>query len=185
MIRLGRPNIFRASRVCIRCLYSTPTAPPAPPLLLKLRSDLKTAMKAKDANRLNVLKSLLAEVTNAAKTSSPIKSDIQLLSLLRKRAAASKAAASEFQGAGRVDLREKEDAQINVLEEYASGVEVVGADEIKRVVASCIQRLKSEGTKLDMGSVLKILLGPGGAFDEKPVERADVAKEVKTVLAQS
>jgi uncharacterized protein YqeY len=41
----------------------------APPLLLKLRSDLKTAMKAKDTNRLNVLRGLLAEVTKQPRSS--------------------------------------------------------------------------------------------------------------------
>lgn len=185
MFRAGHLKLPYPAGIYSRCLYSTPAVPPAPPLLLKLRADLKTAMKAKDTNRLNVLRSLLAEVTNAAKTSSPIKSDMQLLSLLRKRAAASKAAASEFQTAGRADLREKEEAQSSVLEEYAGGVEVVGEDEIKRVVTERIQYLKSEGMKLDIGSVTKALLGPGGDFDGKPVERGDVAKEIKAVLSHS
>ncbi|KAL9079338.1 MAG: hypothetical protein Q9157_001768 [Trypethelium eluteriae] len=142
-------------------------------------------MKAKDANRLNVLRSLLAEVTNAAKTSSPVKSDMQLLSLLRKRAAASKAAASEFQDAGRADLKEKEEAQMSVLDGYIGGVQVVGEDEIKRVVRERIRQLQGDGIKLDLGNVVKVLLGPGGDFDGKPVERGYVAKEVKNALAPS
>ena len=185
MLLLARINRSPCLRVCPRCLYSTPAAPPAPPLLLKLRSDLKTAMKAKDTNRLNVLRTLLAEVTNAAKTSTPFKSDMQLLSLLRKRAAASKAAAEEFQQAGRADLREKEENQTSVMEEYIGGVQVMGEDDIKKVVSERIRQLKVENMKLDMGNVLKSLLGPGGDFDGKSVERADVAKEVKAALAQS
>ena len=36
----------------IKCLYlSTDAGPTAPPLLLKIKSDLKAAMKAKDTNR--------------------------------------------------------------------------------------------------------------------------------------
>ncbi|KAL9087040.1 MAG: hypothetical protein Q9165_006868 [Trypethelium subeluteriae] len=186
MLRIARPRLLRRSYVCQQCLYSASAAPPpAPPLLLKLRSDLKDAMKAKDTNRLNVLRSLLAEVTNAAKTPSPIKSDMQLLSLLRKRAAASKAAASEFQGAGRADLKEKEEAQTSVLDEYIGGMDVVGEDEIKRVVRERIRQLQGDGIKLDLGNVVKALLGPGGDFDGKPVERGDVAKEVKSALAPS
>ena len=186
MFRAGRLKLLQSIRIGPQCLYSsTPATVPAPPLLLKLRTDLKTALKAKDINRLNVLRSLLAEITNAAKTSSPIKSDMQLLSLLRKRAAASKAAATEFQDAGRADLREKEEAQTSVLEEYAVGVsmDAVGQEEIKRVVAERIQHLKSKGMKLDIGSVTKALLGPGGDFDGKHVERGDVAKEVKIALS--
>ncbi|KAI9662819.1 MAG: hypothetical protein M1821_007865 [Bathelium mastoideum] len=183
MFRAAHPRLPYFRRAYPRCLYSTPATAPAPPLLLKLRSDLKTAMKAKDTNRLNVLRALIAEVTNAAKTSSPIKSDMQLVSLLRKRAAASKIAGEEFQSAGRADLREKEEAQTAVMEEYLGGIQTVGEDEISKVVGERVQRLKADGIKLDMGTILKSLLGPGGDFDGKPVERADVAKEVKAALA--
>ncbi|KAK4989378.1 hypothetical protein LTR50_003254 [Elasticomyces elasticus] len=183
MLPTRRPMTQQA-RTCLRCRYSTSTTPPpAPPLLLKLRSDLKTAMKAKDTNRLNVLRGLLAEVTNAAKTSSPIKSDMQLLSLLRKRSVAAKAAASEFQDAGRPDLKDKEEAQAAVLEGYAGSVETVGQDEIRSTVERVVDAMKGEGSKVHMGDVLKKLLAPDGPFEGKPVEKAEVAKAVKEVLA--
>ena len=133
--------------------------------------------------RLNVLRALLAEYTNAAKTSSPIKTNIQLLALLRKRIAASRSAAVEFNAANRSDLKDKEEAQITVLEEYAGGVETIGEDEITRVVGEVIGKMRTtEGQKVDTGSVLKSLLGPGGAFDGKPVERGEVARVVKGML---
>ncbi|KAK4983916.1 hypothetical protein LTR66_008671 [Elasticomyces elasticus] len=184
MLPTRRPMTQQA-RTCLRCRYSTNTTPPpAPPLLLKLRSDLKTAMKAKDTNRLNVLRGLLAEVTNAAKTSSPIKSDMQLLSLLRKRSVAAKAAASEFQEAGRPDLKDKEEAQAAVLEGYAGSVETVGQDEVRSTVVQVVDEMKGEeGSKVHMGDVLKRLLAPDGPFEGKPVEKAEVAKAVKEVLA--
>ncbi|KAI9824109.1 MAG: hypothetical protein M1832_002179 [Thelocarpon impressellum] len=159
---------------------STSTA--APPMLQRIRSDLKTALKAKDTNRLNVLRSLLAETTNLAKTSNPITTDVQLLSLLRKRSAASRTAAAEFDGAGRADLRDKEEAQVAVLEEYAGGVETVGLEEIGRVVGGEIERLRADGCRVDVGGVLKGVLGEGGLLAGKPVERGDVARLVKEVL---
>ncbi|KAI9714653.1 MAG: hypothetical protein M1812_006318 [Candelaria pacifica] len=155
---------------------------PAPPLLLKLRADLKTAMKAKDTNRLNVLRVLLSEIANASKTSTPIKNNIQLLSLLRKRAVASKAAASEFGAASREDLKAKEDAQVSILEEYAGGVETTGTDEIRQSVNAVVEAIKEEGEKLDIGTLLKRVVGPGGVLDGKPVERAEVARIAKEVL---
>ncbi|SLM33703.1 Uncharacterised domain YOR215C, mitochondrial [Lasallia pustulata] len=174
-------------RLCLRCSYTTAaaanTTPSATPLLLKLRSDLKTAMKTKDTNRLNVLRSLLAEITNASKTSSPITTDLQLLSLLRKRAAMSRTAAQEFGAAKRTDLKDKEEAQVAVLEEYAGEVDTIGEEEITRVVGEVIGRMVSDEKKLDLGSVLKNLLGPGGAFNGKPVEKAEVAKIVASLMA--
>ncbi|GAB7355893.1 hypothetical protein MBLNU459_g6541t1 [Dothideomycetes sp. NU459] len=191
LTRQSRPALQNA-RMCMRyrCAYSaaaapSTSAPPAPPLLLKFRADLKTAMKAKDTNRLNVLRGILAEVTNAAKTSSPVKSDLQLLSMLRKRSSAAQQAAKEFQEAGRQDLKDKEDAAIAVLEEYAGSVETVGEQEIRNTVTETLQVMKSEGAKTGSGDVLKKLLAPGGAFEGKPVEKSQVAKLVKEVLVNS
>lgn len=183
MIRQQSRVSVRASRfVCLRCQYAT-SPPPAPPLLLKLRNDLKTAMKAKDTARLNVVRGLLNEVTNAAKTNSPIKSDMQLLSMLRKRAAASQAASKEFQDAGRADLKDKEEAQISILNEYSGSVQTTSEDEVKDIVGKVVEEMKSSGVKIAMGDVLKRLLAPGGDFEGKPVEKAEVAKIVKEVLA--
>ncbi|KAA6414857.1 MAG: hypothetical protein FRX48_01607 [Lasallia pustulata] len=140
-------------------------------------------MKTKDTNRLNVLRSLLAEITNASKTSSPITTDLQLLSLLRKRAAMSRTAAQDFGAAKRTDLKDKEEAQVAVLEEYAGEVDTIGEEEITRVVGEVIGRMVSDEKKLDLGSVLKNLLGPGGAFNGKPVEKAEVAKIVASLMA--
>lgn len=142
-------------------------------------------MRAKDTNRLNVLRGILAEVTNAAKTSNPVKSDLQLLSMLRKRSSAAQQAAKEFQDAGRQDLKDKEDAAIAVLEEYAGSVDTVGEQEIRNIVTQALAVMKSEGVKTTSGDVLKKLLAPGGAFEGKPVEKSQVAKLVKEVLANA
>lgn len=191
LARQSRPALQNA-RICMRFCnaYSASTAPstsapPGPPLLLKFREDLKAAMRAKDTNRLNVLRGILAEVTNAAKTSNPVKSDLQLLSMLRKRSSAAQQAAKEFQDAGRQDLKDKEDAAIAVLEEYAGSVDTVGEQEIRNIVTQALAVMKSEGVKTTSGDVLKKLLAPGGAFEGKPVEKSQVAKLVKEVLANA
>lgn len=178
--------IHRSQWVCPQCRRFADSSLPAPPLLLKLRQDLKTAMREKDTNRLNVLRGLLAEVTNSAKTANPVKTDMQLLSLLRKRAASAKAASDEFKTAGREDLVEREDNQVKVLEEYAGGVETMSADEIRDIVIKAVDEAKAEqGSKVNMGEVLKKLLGPGGSLDGKPVEKKEVAGIVKEVLSMS
>ena len=131
---------------------------------------------------MNVLRAILAETTNAAKTSSPFKTDLQLLSLLRRRAAASKAAAQEFDSAKREDLRDKELAQAVVMEEYASGVQTMGEEEITGIIQDVIHKTKASGQSVSMGSLLKAVLGPGGALDGKPVENATVAKLARGIL---
>ncbi|TVY38762.1 Altered inheritance of mitochondria protein, mitochondrial, partial [Lachnellula occidentalis] len=124
---------IRASRLCCTRSYATGAATP-PPMLLKIRKDLKSAMQNKDANRLNVLRALLSQTLNASKTATPINTDMQMLSLLRKTSAQSRAASEEFKKNGREDLARKEEDQIVVLEEYAGGVSVVGEEEVRRAV---------------------------------------------------
>ncbi|MCJ1295887.1 hypothetical protein MMC34_007452 [Xylographa carneopallida] len=143
---------------------------------------MKAAMKAKDTNRLNVIRGVLAEITNVSKTSTPFKTDIQLLSLLKKRATASKAAAQEFAMARRTDLKNKEEAQVAVLEEYASIVETVALDEVMQAITKVLEKMRTDGVAVNTGSVLKATIGVGGALDGKAVEKAEVARIVKEML---
>ncbi|KAL1845495.1 hypothetical protein Plec18170_009752 [Paecilomyces lecythidis] len=180
------PLRFSAARLGLRAVRCNSTATSGtPPLMSKIRTDLKTAMRAKDTTRLNVLRAIISETNNAAKTPTPIQTDVQLLSLIRKRVAASKDAAKQFEEAGRADLKEKEDAQVVVLEEYAGQVETLGIDDIKQAVSQTISSLKDSGKKADIGTVLKTIFAPGGALDGKPVEKAEVAKIVKETVAST
>lgn len=171
--------------------YSAPPsadAPPAPsPLLARLKGDLKTAMRAKDAARLAVLRSVLAAVTNASKTARPVATDAQLVALLQKTARASEDATAEFRGAGRADLVDKEQRQIDILREYvaASGVAVADAGELQSAVEAVVADLTREagGAKPKLGDVMKALLAPGGPLEGKTVEKADLARVVKDVVA--
>ena len=184
-----RSQYLRYGYICPQCrCYAAPSKSelPAPPLLLKIRSDLKNAMKEKDTARLNVLRGLLSEVTNAAKTNNPVKTDMQLLSVLKKRAAAAKQASDEFKSAGRQDLVDKEEGQAKVLAEYAGDVRTMSNNEIRDEVMKVVEEVKAQQpAKINMGDVLKRLLSPGGSLDGKPVERSEVARIVKEVLTLS
>jgi len=142
-------------------------------------------MQAKDSNRLAVLRSLLTQTINASKTSSPVTTDLQMLALLRKSAAASRMALDEFRSAGRSDLADKEDRQLQVMEEYAGAVETVGEEEIRSAVARVIDKMKADQAdqaRLPMGEVLKRVFAPE-VLGDKPVERGEVVKIVKDILA--
>jgi uncharacterized protein len=145
-------------------------------------SDLKDAMRAKDINRLSVLRSILAEVTNLSKTNNPIKKDVQLLVLLRKRSAMAKIAADEFKAHQRPDLAEKEELQGRILEGYVGQVDVVGEAEIRSVVERMVGELRRSGGKLDVGVVVKSVLSEGGELNGKPVDRGELARLVKEIL---
>ncbi|OJJ55085.1 hypothetical protein ASPSYDRAFT_158889 [Aspergillus sydowii CBS 593.65] len=163
--------------------WNSTASPSLPPLMATLRTDLKTAMRSKDTDRLNVLRALISETNNSQKTSSPIQTDLQLLALIRKRVSASKDSAQQFLDAERPDLKEKEDKAQAILEEYGSQVQTMSVDEIKQIVLGEVAKLKEGGKKLEIGTVLKTLFAPGGALDGKPAERGEVAKIAKEAVS--
>ncbi|KAI1658420.1 GatB/YqeY domain-containing protein [Daldinia decipiens] len=177
------------SRRCGARFYSSEEAPPPPPLLQKIKGDLKAAMRAKDAPRLNAIRSVLSAVLNASKTASPITTDAQLVALLRKSQRASDDAAAEFQAAGRQDLVDKERTQVAILGEYvaASGFRETSEAELRAIVAGVLTAMTSEaaasvppiGDTPPFGDVMKTLLAPDGPLDGKDVDKAQLVKIVK------
>ena len=134
-------------------------------------------------SRLNVLRSVIAEAGNASKTSSPIRTNVEVLSILRKKLSASKTASQEFADANREDLKQKQDAEIAVLDEYAGQVETVAEDKILEVVEEAVKSIGGSGVKINPGVVMRELFKPGGGLENTPVEKAQVAAIVKRRLA--
>lgn len=141
-------------------------------------------MKNKDSNRSTVLKGLLTQVLNASKTERPVHTELQMLGLLNRTIKESQKATQEFKAAGRDELVEKEEAQINVLEEYAGLIKVKDEKEIETWVQGVIARMTQEGTKLTVGEVLKTLFS-SEALEEKPAEKGKVVKKVNQILNAS
>ena len=54
--------------------------------------------------------------------------------------------------------------------------------DIKKAVEGVIEKLKAGSEKLDLGSVLKSVTGPGGELEGKPVEKKKVVWIVKEIL---
>jgi uncharacterized protein YqeY len=96
-----------------------------------------------------------------------------------------KEAGREFAEANRDDLKEKVNAEVLVLDEYAGKVETTSIEEIQSAVSQTISRLQRDGEKVDVGTVLKSLFAPGGALAGKPAERGQVAKIAKESIPAS
>lgn len=127
--------------------YSSDAAPPPPPLLAKIKGDLKTAMKSKDAPRLAVIKNTLAAVMNANKTSKPVRTDPQVIALLRKAAVAVNETAKEFRDNGREEQAEEHMAQVRVIDEYieSSGVTELSEEELRSILQGMVAGLEAQG----------------------------------------
>lgn len=164
---------FRAGRT-----YSTAAEKPTtPPLLQTLKGDLKNAMRAKDAPRLAVLRSVITTTLNASKTPKPIRTDLELVALLRKTQHACLDAAKGFRDAKREDLAQKEEEQAAVAKEYvaSSGVKILAEEELRALVAEAVEAAKAAGVeaKALTGEVYKRVVAPrkntiGGEWQRIP-----------------
>lgn len=179
-----RLPVNRTSSVGVCRFYSTTTDDAPPPLLSKLKADLKTAMRAKDTPRLAVLRSIMSANLNASKTSTPIKTDVQLVALIRKIQKGAFDTVAEAKAANRDDLVQKEEQQIKVLQEYIanSGVQTIAEAELRALVQDAVEASKAAGVQVKsiMGDVMKRL---AGALEGKDVDRKELAKIVKELTS--
>lgn len=81
-----------------------------------------------------------------------------------------------------MDLMEKEQAQVAILEEYASQIKTLSATEVEAIVAKAINSVKEAGHELREGIVLKTLFSNGSDLDGQPVDRNYVVKVVQKAL---
>lgn len=147
------------SRQLVRAYSESAAAQPAsPPLLLALRQDLKTAMKAKDKEKLNVVKAILAEISNAgmAQPPRPIKNDMDILKILQSMEKKHNVAIDSFKTAERQDLVDKEQLQLDIVKDYSGRVEVLAPEKIAEIVDEVVAKLKKrDNFVMNVGMIIR------------------------------
>lgn len=139
----------------------------------RINTDLTAAMKAKAAERLSVLRMMKAAVLNK-EIALPVRAElddaqvVQVLSTLIKQR---KDSIEQFTRGRRLDLADKESAEIKVIEEYmpASASDA----EIARVVDEAVREAGASSPK-DIGAVMKLCMArfTGKLVDGKKVNAA-------------
>ena len=177
LLRLACPRITLYTR-CLRTFTSsTPFRTEASTnnlILSRLKDDLKSAMRAKDKPRLNVLRAILAEITNASKTPKPIENDTSLLSLLQKQITASEKAIGEFENAKRQDLVDKEREQVGILQQYEKEIPKLSDDDFTGILEQIRKEL--EGKEAKFGQVMKAVVEK---IAGRPVDMGYVTQKIK------
>jgi uncharacterized protein YqeY len=129
-------------------------------VLEQVRSDMTTAMKARESERVGALRMLLSELQKAAKDGND--DEIAVLRRERKRRLE---AAGQFRDGGRPELAEGEEAEARLIETYLPA-ELDDA-ELDAIVAQAISETGASDMK-DMGSVMKAVMAKaGGRADGK------------------
>jgi uncharacterized protein YqeY len=143
----------------------------------RLRTDLTTAMKARDTVRTRTLRSALTAVSTAevAGHTSRELSDDEVTKVLAREAKRRREAADAFDAAGRAEQASAERAEGDVLEAYLPAQ--LGDDELAAIVAAGIAESGAAGPRA-IGQVMKVVTPKVAGR----AEGARVAAEVRRQL---
>jgi len=126
------------------------------PLEQILEKDLIAAMKAREAEKLGVLRMLKTALTNTKiQKKKETLEDAEVLEVIQKQAKQRQESMESFRQAGRQDLLAKEEAEFAILSQYLPAQ--MSDDEIRAAVQKAIETTGAK-TKADMGRLMKELM---------------------------
>ncbi|RYX89186.1 MAG: GatB/YqeY domain-containing protein [Comamonadaceae bacterium] len=142
----------------------------------QITEDMKTAMRAKDSERLGTIRLLLAALKQKEVDERVVLDDAAVVAIVDKLIKQRKDSIEAFTKADRKDLADKESAELTVLQAYLPAR--LSADEVTAEVNAIVAELGAKGPG-DMGKVM-------GAVKAKLAGKADmgqVSAAVKAALA--
>jgi uncharacterized protein YqeY len=117
----------------------------------RITEDMKSAMRAKEADRLSTIRMLLAACKQREVDERVVLDDAAVIGIVDKLIKQRKDSIAAFTQAGRTDLVDKESAEVRVLEAYLP--QRLSAQEIEQSVTALIRELGASGPG-DMGKVM-------------------------------
>jgi uncharacterized protein YqeY len=142
----------------------------------QITEDMKTAMRAKDVERLGTVRLLLAAIKQKEVDERVVVDDIAVVAIVDKLIKQRKDSIEAFQKAARTDLADKEAAEMKILLAYLPAR--MSAEEVSAAVKAIVAELGATGPG-DMGKVM-------GAVKAQLAGKADmgqVSAAVKAALA--
>ena len=147
----------------------------------QITEDMKTAMRAKDSERLGTIRLLLSAIKQKEVDERVVVDDVMAVAIVDKLIKQRKDSIEAFEKAARQDLADKEKAELLVLQAYLPTR--LSADEIAAEVKTIVDALAAELGRAvgaaDMGKVM-------GAVKTRLAGKADmgqVSAAVKATLA--
>ena len=142
----------------------------------QITEDMKTAMRAKDSERLGTIRLLLAACKQREVDERIVLDDAAVVGLVDKLIKQRKDSIAAFESAARQDLADKEASEIVVLQAYLP--QRMSADEVLAAVKAIVVELGASGPG-DMGKVMGVVKTRLAG----KAEMGSVSAAVKTALA--
>jgi len=135
-------------------------------LKAQISEDMKTAMRAKDMQKLGVIRLLQAAIKQREVDERIELDDDAVIAAIEKMLKQRRDSIAAFEGANRHDLADQEKFEVTVLQAYLPAQ--LSEDEINAIIAKVVAETGAAGAK-DMGKVV-------GAVKPLVVGKADMAK---------
>ena len=143
----------------------------------QITEDMKSAMRAKEAERLGTIRLLLAAIKQREVDERISVDDAGIIAIIEKLIKQRKDSIEQFQKAGRTDLVDQETKELGILQAYMPAQ--LSAAEVQSAIQKVIADLGASGPQ-DMGKVI-------GALKAQLAGKADmgmVSGLVKAALAK-
>ncbi len=125
----------------------------------QIQSDLTTAIKSKDQLRSGTLRMVLAAITTEEVSGKEAKTltEQDLITVLNREAKKRKEAATAYIEANRVDLADKENAELAVIQTYLP--EALSEEALTKIISDAVDQVKATGQSgpSAMGAVMKLV----------------------------
>ncbi|PYJ76458.1 MAG: glutamyl-tRNA amidotransferase [Verrucomicrobia bacterium] len=147
-------------------------------LLERVDSDLKEAMRARDATRLGVLRMLKSALKYAAIAKSGAEAELseaEAAQVIRKQARQRQDSIESFEKGGRVELVKKEKEELSILNGYLP--QAMSGDELARIVRETIAETGAT-SKAQMGAVMKAVQAKAAGRADSRTLSAEVQKQL-------
>jgi len=145
-------------------------------LKARITEAMKTAMKAREKQRLSAIRLILAEIKRIEVDERIDVDDTRVLAVLDKMCKQRRDSIEQYQAAGRSELADQESFEISVIQEYLP-TQLSEAD-LNQLIGAAISQSGAQSMQ-DMGKVMAIL---------KPqvqgrADMGDVSKQIKAKLS--
>jgi len=144
----------------------------------RVDSDLKEAMRAKEATKLGVLRMLKSALKYAAIAKSDAEAelnDAEAVQVIRKQAKQRQDSIESFEKGGRAELADKEKEELAILNAYLP--QGMSPDELAKVVRETIAEVGAT-SKAQMGAIMKALQPKVGGRADGKMLSAEVQKQL-------
>ncbi|MBI3776844.1 MAG: GatB/YqeY domain-containing protein [Gammaproteobacteria bacterium] len=144
-------------------------------LKLRITDDMKTAMRAKDAARLGVIRLVLSEIKQREVDERISLDDTQVYTVLNKMIKQRRDSLEQFKAGNRQDLADQESFEPGILQTYLPAA--MGEAEVDQIIKEAITTSGDSSIK-DMGALMSTLRPKL----QGRTDMSEVSKKIKALL---